>query len=84
MAGSGVPPPLLPMAPREYDQQQLNTLIASLSAYFSQASNPGPGRFTEIVLTALPEYADNAAAVAGGLGVGGVYKTAAGALRIVV
>lgn len=31
-----------------------------------------------------PTYADNAAAVAGGLSVGQMYKTAAGELRVVV
>ena len=35
-------------------------------------------------LTAIPTYANNAAAVAGGKKVGEVYKTAAGALMIVV
>jgi len=32
----------------------------------------------------IPTYADNAAAIAGGLGVGDVYKTASGNLRIVI
>ena len=32
----------------------------------------------------LATYADNATAVAGGLAVGSIYKTAAGALRVVV
>jgi peptide/nickel transport system permease protein len=36
------------------------------------------------VLTALPIYADNATALAGGLIAGDVYKTATGELRIVV
>jgi hypothetical protein len=34
--------------------------------------------------TAMPTFADNAAAAAGGLGVGRVYKTTTGELRIVV
>lgn len=33
-------------------------------------------------LSALPTYADNAAAVAGGLAVGDLYKTATGELRV--
>jgi hypothetical protein len=37
-----------------------------------------------ITLSGLPTYADNAAAVAGGLAVNRVYKTATGELRIVV
>lgn len=32
----------------------------------------------------IPTYADNAAAIAGGLRVGGFYKTSSGAVRIVV
>ena len=37
-----------------------------------------------IVLTSIPEYADNADAVAGGLEVGSLYKTATGEIRIVI
>jgi hypothetical protein len=37
-----------------------------------------------VTLSALPTYADNAAAVAGGLAVNRVYKTSTGELRIVV
>lgn len=36
------------------------------------------------MLKDMETYADNAAAVAGGLSVGDIYKTAAGELRIVV
>lgn len=36
------------------------------------------------VVAGLPEYADNAAAVAGGLATNTIYKTATGELRIVV
>lgn len=35
-------------------------------------------------ITGLPEYADNAAAVAGGLTTGQVYRTAAGVLMVVI
>jgi hypothetical protein len=38
----------------------------------------------ELTLPLIPTYADNAAAVAGGYPVGGVYKTSSGELRIVV
>jgi len=38
----------------------------------------------ELALGNLATYADNSAAVAGGLAVGSIYKTSAGALRIVV
>ncbi len=39
---------------------------------------------TETGNTGIPTYADNAAAISGGLSVGDVYKTASGELRIVV
>jgi len=39
---------------------------------------------TETGNTGIPTYADNAAAVSGGLGVGDIYKTTIGELRIVV
>jgi hypothetical protein len=63
------------------DSDILNrTLLSGVNTFtaantFSNAS---------ISLTALPTYADNAAAVSGGLAVGRVYKTATGELRIVV
>jgi hypothetical protein len=52
--------------------------------FVQQVNNPGDAIFTTLQLTSLPTYADNAAAVAGGLVEGDVYKTSAGALRIVV
>jgi len=39
---------------------------------------------SKIDFTSLPVYADNAAAVSGGLAVNDIYRTAAGAVRIVV
>jgi hypothetical protein len=40
--------------------------------------------FATVQLLSLPIYANNAAAVAGGLAVNDVYKTSTGELRIVV
>tara|TARA_Y100001973_G_C5117862_1_gene291113 strand:+ start:96 stop:446 length:351 start_codon:yes stop_codon:yes gene_type:complete len=39
---------------------------------------------TDLKITGLPTYADNTAAVLGGLATNGIYKTATGELRIVV
>ncbi len=49
------------------------TFTASSTAVFSNAS---------VSMTAIPTYADNAAAVSGGLAAGRVYRTATGELRI--
>jgi hypothetical protein len=46
--------------------------------------NPGPIRGDALNLTGLSIYANNAAAITGGLIVNDVYKTATGELRIVV
>jgi hypothetical protein len=59
-------------------------LIRAFSVFVQQTNNPGDAIFTTLKLTALPEYANNAAALAGGLIAGDVYKTATGELRIVV
>jgi hypothetical protein len=59
-------------------------LIRAFAVFVQQTNNPGDAIFTTLKLTALPEYADNAAALAGGLIAGDVYKTATGELRIVV
>ena len=47
-------------------------------------NNPGPMRGTTLVMTNLPVFANNTAAVSGGLAVNSIYKTAGGELRIVV
>jgi hypothetical protein len=56
----------------------------AFSVFVQQVNNPGVAIFTTLRLTALPEFADNAAALAGGLIDGDIYKTATGELRIVV
>ncbi len=40
--------------------------------------------FVNVVNASLPTYADNAAAITGGLAVNSIYKTATGEVRIVV
>lgn len=42
------------------------------------------GQFVTLIGNNLPVYADNAAAVSGGLAVGSIYQTSTGELRIVV
>ena len=56
----------------------------AFSLYAQQQQNPGPIRGDTLNLTGLSVYADNAAAVAGGLVENDVYKTATGELRIVI
>jgi hypothetical protein len=80
----GVPIPFFPSPPREYDQSYFSQLIRNFSVFAQQTQVPGPLRATTITLTNLPVFADNAAALAGGLADGDVYRTATGELRIVV
>jgi hypothetical protein len=47
-------------------------------------ANPGPIRADTLNLTGLSVFANNTAALAGGLVVNDVYKTSTGELRIVV
>jgi hypothetical protein len=80
----GVPIPFFPSPPREYSQTYFSQLIRSFSVFAQQSQVPGPQQATTIKLTNLPEFADNAAALAGDLVEGDVYRTATGELRIVV
>ena len=59
-------------------------ITRAFALYAQQQQNPGPVRGSTLNLSNLDVYADNAAAVAGGLAVDDVYKTATGELRIVV
>jgi hypothetical protein len=79
-----VPVPFFADAPVEYDQSYFAQMTRSFALYAQQMSNPGPIRGTTIVMTNLPVFANNTAAVSGGLAVNSVYKTAGGELRIVV
>ena len=81
---SSSPAPFFPTPPGEYNRQYMAQLIRAFSVFVQQANNPGDAIFTTLKLTALPIYANNAAAIAGGLIAGDVYKTATGELRIVV
>jgi hypothetical protein len=81
---SSSPAPFFPTPPGEYNRQYMAQLVRAFSVFVQQVNNPGDAIFTTLRLTALPVYANNAAAVAGGLIDGDVYKTSTGELRIVV
>jgi hypothetical protein len=81
---SSSPAPFFPTPPNEYNRQYMAQLVRSFAVFVQQANNPGDAISTTLRLTALPTYANNAAAVAGGLIAGDVYKTSTGELRIVV
>lgn len=81
---SSSPAPFFPTPPGEYNRQYMAQLVRAFSVFVQQANNPGEAIFTTLKLTALPIYANNAAALAGGLIAGDVYKTSTGELRIVV
>lgn len=81
---SNVPVPFFPAPPAQYSQNHMAQVVRAFSVFAQQVNNPGPVQASTITLTNLSTYANNAAAVAGGLPVGAVYKTATGELRIVV
>jgi hypothetical protein len=76
--------PFFADAPQEYTQSYMAQVTRAFALYAQQQQNPGPSRASTLNLTGLSVYANNAAAVSGGLAVNDVYKTAAGELRIVV
>lgn len=76
--------PYFPTPPAAYSQQYLAEVTRAFSIFAQQSQVPGPLRANTLVLTNLPVFADNATALAGGLGVGTVYRTGTGELRIVV
>ena len=81
---SNSPAPFFPTPPGEYNRQYMAQLVRAFSVFVQQVNNPGDAIFITLKLTSLPVYANNAAAVAGGLIEGDVYKTSTGELRIVV
>jgi len=83
MASSN-PAPFFAAPPPVYDQRYFAQVTRAFSVFVQQVNNPGPGVMSTLRLLNLPTFANNAAAVTGGLSVNDVYKTAAGELRIVV
>jgi hypothetical protein len=80
----GIPIPFFPSPPRDYNQGYFSQLVRNFSVFAQQTQVPGPQQATTLKLTDLLEFADNAAAIAGGLAVGDIYRTATGEIRIVV
>jgi hypothetical protein len=81
---TGTPVPYFPTPPADYDRVYMAQVIRAFAVFAQQVNNPGPLRATTITLTALPVYANNAAALSGGLAVNDVYRTSTGELRIVI
>jgi hypothetical protein len=67
MSNRLVPAPYFPIPPKEYDQRYFNEVIRAFSIYLDQARNPGEGRNTFTVFTALQQNDV-------GLEVGAVYR----------
>jgi len=76
--------PFFAEAPPQYTQSYTAQVTRAFALYAQQQQNPGPVRANTLNLTGLSVYANNTAAVSGGLAVNDVYKTSAGELRIVV
>ena len=81
---SNAPVPFFPAPPTEYNRQYMAQVVRAFAVFAQQVNNPGDAVFSSLRLLNLPLYADNAAAIAGGLAVNDVYKTSTGELRIVV
>jgi hypothetical protein len=84
MATREAPVPYFPNAPHAYDHRYMTEVVRAFSLYLAQAQNPGTAVFNTLNLLNLPTHEDNSAAIAGGLSVNDVYKTATGELRIVI
>ena len=48
-------PPPFPVAPKEYDQQYLSTVVRTFSVFLQQFLSPGEGRNTNLTLTTLQQ-----------------------------
>lgn len=81
---ANTPSPVLPYPPKEYSAEHMAKLNRAIEVFMEQTRNPGEGVLAALTLLSIPEYADNAAAIAGGMRTNAVYKTSAGQLRIVV
>jgi len=76
--------PFFGAAPVEYRQDYMAQVTRAFATYAQQQQNPGPVQASTLNISSLATYADNAAAVSGGLTTNDVYKTATGELRIVL
>jgi hypothetical protein len=82
--GTNSPVPYFPTPPLAYSQEYLNQIVRAFSTFIQQTNNPGEAVYSTLRLIRLKTYANNAAAIAGGLAVDDIYKTATGEIRIVV
>jgi hypothetical protein len=62
----------------------MDQLVRAFSTFIQQTNNPGEAVYSTLRLIRLKTYANNAAAVAGGLALNDIYKTSTGEIRIVV
>lgn len=76
MASRNVPGPIFPVPPKEYDQRYMAELTRVFALFQQQLQNPGEGRNTTIVLTAVPTSTT-------GLESGTVYVDGSGFLKLV-
>ena len=61
------PVPFFAAAPTEYSQDYTAQITRAFSLYTQQQQNPGPIKANSLNLTGLGVYANNNAAIAGGL-----------------
>jgi|5_EtaG_2_1085323.scaffolds.fasta_scaffold110080_1 hypothetical protein len=50
-----LPPPQFPVAPKEYDQEYLASVVRTFSVFLQQFLSPGEGRNTNLTLTTLQQ-----------------------------
>jgi len=82
--GTNSPVPYFPTPPTTYNQNYMDQLVRAFSTFIQQTNNPGEAVYSTLRLIRLKTYANNAAAIAGGLAVDDIYKTSTGEIRIVV
>lgn len=55
MAARNIPAPIFPIPPRDYDIRYMSEVVRVFSLFVQQTQNPGEGRNTGLVLTALQD-----------------------------
>lgn len=76
MAARNIPSIAFPVPPKEYDQRYMAELTRVFAQFIQQIQNPGEGRNTTVVLTAVPTSTT-------GLESGTVYVDGSGFLKLV-
>jgi hypothetical protein len=54
MSSRNLARPIFPLAPDEYSREYMDRLVQSFAVYLDQYQNPGEGRSTKTVMTAVP------------------------------